>query len=141
MREGGAEHGRIGRRLWNASILGFRSKRALQFVANPRCALAGGKVEPQREAVAARSQLTVVLQYVRQAFAAKRVHLHAVVGHEAQAHAGHGAQRAQVHQAVAEHAIVAVFAGVRGEAGGGAHELPREHRAEPHWHFRTCRHA
>jgi hypothetical protein len=42
-----------------------------------------------------------------------------------------------VHQAAAEEAIVAILAGVCGEAGGGAHEQG----AGPHWHFRTCRHA
>jgi hypothetical protein len=62
VREGGAEHGGICGRLRNTSILGYRGERTLQFVANPRCALAGGKVQAQREAVAALSQLTVVLE-------------------------------------------------------------------------------
>ncbi len=44
--------------------------------------------------------------------------MHAIIGHETQAHAGDGSEGAQVHQAVAVEAIVTVFAAVGHKAAG-----------------------
>lgn len=92
------------------------------LVAQPSRAFARGKIQAESEAVAAGSQSTELLQHVRQARAPKRVHLHTVIGHETQAHAGNWSERAQMEQGVAVGAVVAVFTAVRHEAEVGLNE-------------------